>query len=130
LLGNLRNAHGPHRVSAKPAMNIEISAEAAFDAGRAGGRPEFFYTNVKQPREQGSASRGAVAPEVLSLPSDSKRAQGMPGVRHTRSLERNEKSVRAIHHRCAETSRHSLRDGFNGLSRALPGDRAFLPPQA
>src|SRR5450755_3715325 len=24
--------------------------------------------------------------------------------------------------------RHSLRDGFNGLLRALPGDRALLPP--
>ena len=25
-------------------------------------------------------------------------------------------------------TRHSLRNGFNGLWRALPGDRAFLPP--
>jgi hypothetical protein len=25
-------------------------------------------------------------------------------------------------------NRHSLRDGFNGLYRALPGDRALLPP--
>jgi hypothetical protein len=25
-------------------------------------------------------------------------------------------------------TRHSLRSGFNGLFRALPGDRAFLPP--
>jgi hypothetical protein len=25
-------------------------------------------------------------------------------------------------------NRHSLRDGFNGVLRALPGDRAFLPP--
>jgi len=25
-------------------------------------------------------------------------------------------------------TRPSLRNGFNGLSRALPGDRAFLPP--
>jgi hypothetical protein len=28
----------------------------------------------------------------------------------------------------AEAIRHSLRNGFNGLFRALPGDRAFLPP--
>src|SRR5450755_77411 len=28
----------------------------------------------------------------------------------------------------AETLRPSLRNGFNGLLRALPGDRAFLPP--
>ena len=26
--------------------------------------------------------------------------------------------------------RHSLRDGFNGFLRALPGDRAFLPPSS
>jgi len=29
--------------------------------------------------------------------------------------------------RCART-RHSPRNGFNGLYRALPGDRALLPP--
>jgi hypothetical protein len=28
----------------------------------------------------------------------------------------------------AEAIRHSLRNGFNGFLRALPGDRAFLPP--
>jgi hypothetical protein len=28
----------------------------------------------------------------------------------------------------AEAIRHSLRNGFNSLYRALPGDRAFLPP--
>jgi hypothetical protein len=38
------------------------------------------------------------------------------------------KSTRASHHRFTETVRHSLRNGFNGLSRALPGDRALLPP--
>src|ERR1700689_5427777 len=28
----------------------------------------------------------------------------------------------------AESIRHSPRNGFNGFLRALPGDRAFLPP--
>ena len=32
------------------------------------------------------------------------------------------------HHRFSRINRHSLRDGFNGFLRALPGDRAFLPP--
>src|SRR6266852_4069229 len=27
-------------------------------------------------------------------------------------------------------NRHSLRDGFNGFLRALPGDRALLPPSS
>ncbi len=37
-------------------------------------------------------------------------------------------STRVSHHRFAETFRHSLRNGFNGFLRGLPGDRAFLPP--
>src|SRR3984893_3571010 len=56
------------------------------------------------------------------------RAQGKPGVRCTRSLACNVKSTRVSHHRSAETIRPSLRNGFNGLFRALPGDRALLPP--
>ena len=32
-------------------------------------------------------------------------------------------STQVSHHRFAETIRHSLRDGFNGFLRALPGDR-------
>jgi hypothetical protein len=55
------------------------------------------------------------------------RAQGKPGARCTRSLVRKQKkrtsevttgSVRAI--------RPSLRNGFNGLYRALPGDRLVV----
>ena len=33
-----------------------------------------------------------------------------------------------IHHRLRRIIRPSLRNGFNGFLRALPGDRAFLPP--
>jgi hypothetical protein len=32
------------------------------------------------------------------------------------------------HHGHTGITRHSLRNGFNGLFRALPGDRAFLSP--
>jgi len=38
------------------------------------------------------------------------------------------KSIRVNHHRFAGAIRPSLRNGFNGLLRALLGDRAFLPP--
>src|SRR5471032_1287928 len=34
----------------------------------------------------------------------------------------------SIHSEVAGITRHSPRNGFNGLYRALPGDRAFLPP--
>jgi hypothetical protein len=37
-------------------------------------------------------------------------------------------STRVSHHRFTGITRPSLRNGFNGLFRALPGDRAFLPP--
>jgi hypothetical protein len=47
---------------------------------------------------------------------------------HPQPRVRNFRSTRASHHRFTETIRPSLRNGFNGLLRALPGDRAFLPP--
>ena len=37
-------------------------------------------------------------------------------------------STRVSHHGHAGNVRHSPRNGFNGFFRALPGDRAFLPP--
>ncbi len=37
-------------------------------------------------------------------------------------------STRVSHHRSTGSTRPSLRNGFNGLLRALPGDRAFLSP--
>jgi hypothetical protein len=52
----------------------------------------------------------------------------MPGARRTRSLACKIESTRVSHHRFAGLTRHSLRDGFNGFLRALPGDRALLPP--
>src|SRR5713226_3527871 len=38
------------------------------------------------------------------------------------------KSTRVSHYRSTGITRPSLRNGFNGFLRALPGDRAFLPP--
>jgi hypothetical protein len=36
--------------------------------------------------------------------------------------------TRVSHHGHTGNARHSPRNGFNGFLRALPGDRAFLPP--
>ena len=47
---------------------------------------------------------------------------------HPRSRVRKKKAHERSHHRYAGAARHSLRDGFNGFLRTLPGDRAFLPP--
>jgi hypothetical protein len=52
----------------------------------------------------------------------------MPGARCARSLACKSKSTQASHHGHTGDIRHSPRNGFNGLLRGLPGDRAFLPP--
>jgi hypothetical protein len=56
------------------------------------------------------------------------RARGMPGARCTRGLACSVENTRVSHHRFTGTSRHSLRDGFNGLYCALPGDEFVLSP--
>ena len=59
-----------------------------------------------------------------------KRAQGRPGARCTRGLMcKNAQSKDAHEHTgSAESLRPSLRNGFNGLFRALPGDEFVLSP--
>ena len=53
----------------------------------------------------------------------------MPGAQCTRSLACElKKAHEQNHHRFSRIIRRFLRNGFNGLFRALPGDRAFLPP--
>jgi hypothetical protein len=61
-------------------------------------------------------------------PSETKRAQGKPGVRCTRGPTCKGRKHVGRHHRFTGPNRLSLRNGFNGLLRALPGDRALLPP--
>src|ERR1700730_5082359 len=58
------------------------------------------------------------------------RAQGMPGARCARSRAWCVVNTRVSHHGHTGNTRHSLRNGFNGLFRALPGDRALLPPSS
>jgi hypothetical protein len=41
---------------------------------------------------------------------------------------KNKKAHKRSHHRFVRINRLSPRDGFNGFLRALPGDRALLPP--
>src|SRR6266478_3934628 len=76
-------------------------------------------------------SRGALRPSYPNKPpSKHQRAQGMPDARCTRSRLCSKKSTGVSNHRYAAINRHSLRDGFNGVLRALPGDRAILPPSS
>jgi hypothetical protein len=52
----------------------------------------------------------------------------MPDARGTRSRLCSKESTGVSNYRYAAINRHSLRHGFNGFLRALPGDRALLPP--
>jgi hypothetical protein len=54
----------------------------------------------------------------------------MPGARSTRSLVRKMESTRVIHYGFTGNTRHSLRNGFNGLFRALLGDEFVLSPSS
>jgi hypothetical protein len=54
----------------------------------------------------------------------------MPGARCARSRAWCVENTRVSHHGHTGITRHSPRNGFNGFLRALPGDRAFLPPSS
>jgi hypothetical protein len=73
-----------------------------------------------------SRRRGARALRELR-PSKSERAQGRPGTGWHPWSACNKKA-RGRTTGSAENTRPSLRGWFYGLLRALPGDRAFLPP--
>jgi hypothetical protein len=62
-----------------------------------------------------------------SCPSEIKRAQGRPGGWPHPWPASNKKSWRQSP-QVQPINRPSLRNGFNGVLRALLGDRAFLPP--
>src|SRR5258706_7238587 len=52
----------------------------------------------------------------------------MPGARCARSRACSVVNTRVSHHGFTGITRHSVRNGFNVFLRALPGDRACLPP--
>jgi hypothetical protein len=89
------------------------------------------HSIVKEPRGYACAFSRRDPPESVHdhCPSKKQRAQGKPGARCTRSLAcESDKAHEHSHHRFTGNTRPSLRNGFNGLFRALPGDRALLPP--
>jgi hypothetical protein len=94
-----------------------------------GGNPD---SNIKQREDTRPPSRGAGSARGLrSLPPSKKQeGAGKAGCAlHPRSRVQICTKENAHEHTGeAEAIRPSLRNGFNGLCRALPGDRAFLPP--
>src|SRR5215468_660575 len=64
-----------------------------------------------------------------SGPLCEERAQGMPGEGLTHGPPAIKKAG-GSYHRFSRIIRHSLRDGFNAVLRALPGEPGFLAPVA
>jgi hypothetical protein len=88
-----------------------------------------FARNDVGDRAKSPRSRGAMRPRFArTLSLREQRAQGKPGVRCTRSRACSVGSTRVSHHEFTGNIRLSPRNGFNGFLRALPGDRALLPP--
>ncbi len=96
----------------------------------AGSSLRAFLIQLSKNQRQASAFPLRDAPGVCTdIAPRKQRAQGKPGARRTRSLACKVKQAHErSHHRYNQFNRPSPRNGFNGLFRALPGDRAFLPP--
>jgi hypothetical protein len=80
----------------------------------------------------GNSALAAEAPESWKAQSPKKRGRRESRVRggtHSPACK-NKKAHERRRHRFTGTVRPSLRNGFNGFLRALPGDRAFLPPSS
>jgi hypothetical protein len=75
-------------------------------------------------------SRRAMRSSCCKKSFAQQRAWGMPGARCTRSRAWSVVSTRVSHHGRTETPGIPARNGFNSLFRALPGDRACLPPSS
>jgi hypothetical protein len=85
---------------------------------------EFAFSQHDVPEFWSEALTGEGAGAILKRGRRECRALNAPAA--SRAMV---KSTRVSHHRYAAT-RHSLRNGFNGFLRALPGDRALLPPSS
>jgi hypothetical protein len=73
------------------------------------------------------------APEVCLIHSRLKKTEGAGKAGcplHPQSRVRNKKAHERRHHRFTGLTRPSLRNGFNGLFRALPGDEFVLSPSS
>jgi hypothetical protein len=87
--------------------------------------------NDESSRDTSPHSRGAVRPKLCkNVVPRKQREQGKPGARCTRSLVCIGSVAHEYSPQVHRNTRPSLRNGFNGLLRALLGDRAFLPPSS
>jgi hypothetical protein len=123
------NSHGPllFRVVASASEAIHRAAQKEWIAS------SLSLLVMTANRDTPAPSRDALAPGSCkkSCAPKEQRAQGMPGARRTHSLAcEMKKYTRVSHHRFAGSTQHSLRNGFNGFLRALPGDEFLLSPSS
>src|SRR2546423_8432861 len=99
------------------------------DARIKSGHDEHVCADISVP-DTASHSRGATRPRVVNVLSlEKRRAQGRPGARCTRGLVCNvHKEMRTRAYRFSGNTPAFPAQWFYGLYRALPGERAFLPP--
>jgi hypothetical protein len=103
--------------------------DASFDALSRGRRTDIFQTTAPvSDTASRLAARGARGVHELFRPGK-QRAQGNAGCPlHPQPRAQSVGSTRVSSPQVPRITRHSLRNGFNGLFRALPGDRACLSP--
>ena len=105
-------------------------SEAIHAATRKSGLLRFARNDAAPISRIRPPSRDAM-PELCRTIRPKQRAWGMPGARRTRSLVRKIKKHTSIVTTGSPRSPDiPARDGFNGFLRALPGDRAGLPPSS
>ena len=112
-----------------PLRDSRSSASAFFSKNGRQRRPTLSPQAGRGEVDTPPHSRGAIRPScACNFRPRNQRAQGMPGAWCARSRACSVESTRVSHHGHTGNTRHSPRSGFNGFLRALPGDRACLPP--
>ena len=87
-----------------------------------------FQTTADIPSRSRRPFRARFAMNVRSLKSEGAGNAGRP--LRPQPRVQNKKAHEHSHHGHTGFTRHSPRNGFNGFLRALPGDRACLPPSS
>src|SRR5579872_6551267 len=88
-------------------------------------RPLPFNLSKSQAQERALATRWR--PSFARMPSQEIEGAGKAGRDSAPAASRAKlKSTRVSHHRFAGNTRPSLRNGFNGFLRDLPGEPGFL----
>ncbi len=128
--GPQRERNCAHRDAAALAWGNAVRQLSRNNAGRWLWVSAFAGTTTEISSDTPSRSRGAICPRLalISRPKK-KRAQGKPGARCTRGLVRRMcKRMRTRAYRFSGGIPAFPARWFCGLFRALPGERAFLPP--